>query len=155
MKVLAYMNTARWNAMSTADRGEAVRCPCGGGMQHVEHVMSECEYTLPHLDEMIQTVGEALQSEREDAQSSWLRAQNVGEKVAVAVGMDTTQLSPEALREVAVALKLLVRKTERELRMLNTVGESWPVDALEVWAPEGDGPQIELVGEGSALATGG
>ena len=68
-RTLAYMNTARWNAISTADREGAVRCPCGGGMQHVEHVMSECEHTLPHLDEMIQTVGEALQSEREDAQS--------------------------------------------------------------------------------------
>ena len=155
MKVLAYMNTARWNTMSTADREEAVQCPCRGGTQHVEHVMSECEYMLPHLDEMIQTVGEALQSEQEAAQSRWLQAQNVGEKVAVAVGMDVTRLSPEALREVAASLKLLVRRTERELRMLNTVGESWPVDALEVWAPEGEGPQIEFDEFDGALATGG
>ena len=144
MKVLAYMNTARWNAMGTANREEAVQCPCGGGMQQVEHVMSECEYMMPHLDEMIQTVDEALQSEQEAVQSRWLQARNVGEKVAVAVGMDVERLSPEALREVAVSLKLLVRRVEGGLRMLNTVGESWPVDALEVWAPEGMGPQIEL-----------
>ena len=41
MKVLAHMNTARWNSMSTADREEATQCPCQGGIQNVEHVMSE------------------------------------------------------------------------------------------------------------------
>ena len=46
MKVLAHMNTARWHNMNTADREEAVQCPCQGGMQNVEHMMSgECDYT--------------------------------------------------------------------------------------------------------------
>ena len=48
MKVLAHMNTARWNSMSTADREEATQCPCGCGIQNVEHVMSECEYMIDY-----------------------------------------------------------------------------------------------------------
>ena len=68
MKVLAHMNTARWNSMSTADREEAIQCPCECGIQNVEHVMSECEYTVVYLDEMIDTIDCALRSEPEAAQ---------------------------------------------------------------------------------------
>ena len=82
MKVLAHMNTSGWDSMSTADREEATQCPCEGGMQNVEHVMSECEYMVEHLDEMIGTVGRALQSEPEATQIKWMRARNVGERVA-------------------------------------------------------------------------
>ena len=47
MKVLAHMNTARWNNMNTADREEAVQCPCQGGIQNVDHMMSgECDYMV-------------------------------------------------------------------------------------------------------------
>ena len=28
MRVLAHMNTTRWNSMSTTDREEAIQCPC-------------------------------------------------------------------------------------------------------------------------------
>ena len=60
MKVLAYMNTARWNHMSTAEREKVIQCPCEGGLQNVEHVMSECEYMVLHLDKMVDTVNRAL-----------------------------------------------------------------------------------------------
>ena len=43
--------------------------------------MSECEYMVVYLDEMVDTVDYALQSETEAAQRKWLRAQNMGEKV--------------------------------------------------------------------------
>ena len=56
MKVIAHMNTARWGSMSTADREEATQCPCECGMQNVEHVMSECDYMVDYLDEMVGTV---------------------------------------------------------------------------------------------------
>ena len=82
MKVLAHMNTPRWSSMSTTDREEATQCPCECGMQNVEHVVSECEYTVVYLDEMVDTVDYALQSEPEAAQRKWLGARNMGEKVA-------------------------------------------------------------------------
>ena len=146
MKVLAHMNTARWGGMSTADREEAIQCPCEGGIQNVEHVMSECEYTVVYLDEMIDTVDYALimSSEPEAVQSRWMAALNVGEKVAAIVGMETRGISPDSLGEVAASLKLLVRQTEKVLRTVNKASESWPVDSLAVWAPDGGGPQIEL-----------
>ena len=65
-----------------ADREEATQCPCECGIQNVEHVMSECEYMVVYLDEMIDTVDYALQSEPEAAQIKWLGARNVGEKIA-------------------------------------------------------------------------
>ena len=39
---------------------------------------------------------------------------------------------------------LLVRRAEQALRTVNKAGESWPIDNLAVWAPDGDGPQMEL-----------
>ena len=68
MKVLAHMNTARWNSMSTADREEATQCRCQRGMQNVEHVVSECDYMVTYLDEMVDTVDGALRSESETVQ---------------------------------------------------------------------------------------
>ena len=73
-----------------------------------------------------------------------MTARNVEEKVGPIVGMETRGVSPEALGEVASALKLLVRTSEKALRTVNKAGESWPVDSLAVWAPDGGGPQIEL-----------
>ena len=49
-----------------------------------------------YLDEMIDTVDCALQSEPEAAQRKWLRAQNVGEKVAAIVGTEVRGVSPDA-----------------------------------------------------------
>ena len=144
MKVLAHMNTARWGNMSTADREEATQCPCECGMQNVEHVMSECDYMVDHLDEMVGTVDDALCSEPEAAQNKWMAARNMGEKVAAIVGMETRGVSPDALSEVAAGLKLLVRRAETALRTVNKAGESWPMDSLAVWAPEDGGPQLEL-----------
>ena len=144
MKVLAYMNTVRWGNMSTADREEATQCPCECGIQNVEHVISDCEYTAGYLEEMINTVDCALSSEREAAQGRWMLARGVREKVAAIVGMETRGVSPEALGEVAASLKLLVRQVEKTVRTVNKVGESWPMDSLAVWAPDGDGPQVEL-----------
>ena len=56
MKVLAHTNTARWGRTSTEDREEAVQCPCKCDIQNIEHVMSECEYMIDYLDEMVDTV---------------------------------------------------------------------------------------------------
>ena len=129
--------------MSTADREEVTQCPCEGGMQNVEHVMSECEYVVEHLDEMIATVGCALRSEPESAQVKWLGARNVGERVAAIIGTEMRGVSPDGLGEVATGLKLLVRRSEKALRTVNKACESWPVDALAVWAPDADEEQME------------
>ena len=146
MKVLAYMNTARWGSMGTTDREEAVQCPCEGSTQNVEHVMSECEYMLDYLLKMFETVNSALQTEPEAAQRKWLRAHTMGEKVAATVGTEMGEVSPDTLGEVAAILKLLIRRAEQALRIVNKAGESWPVslDSLAVWAPDGDGPQMKL-----------
>ena len=145
MKVLAHMNTARWGHMDTADRVKAMQCPCRCGIQHIEHVLTgECEYTAICLDEMIDTVDCALCSETEAAQSGWMAAQSVEEKVRAIVGMEARGMSPDALSGVASALRLLVRGTETTLRTVNMASESWPVDSLAVWAPEEDGPQFGL-----------
>ena len=53
-------------------------------------------------------------------------------------------VSPDALGKMAASLKLLVSRAEQALRTANTAGESWPVDSLAVWAPDGGGPQAEL-----------
>ena len=95
MKVLAHMNTARWNSMSTADREEATQCPCQGGMQNVEHVVSECDYMVTYLDEMVDTVDSALRSESEAVQVKWMAARNMDEKVAAVVGTDMRRVSPD------------------------------------------------------------
>ena len=94
--------------MNTADREEATQCPCECGIQNVEHVVSECEYMVVYLDEMIDTVDYALQSEPEAAQIKWLGARNVGEKIAAIVGTEARGVSPDGLSEVATSLKLLV-----------------------------------------------
>ena len=111
--MLAHMNTARWGSMNTADREEAIQCPCQCGIQNVEHVLTgECEYILVYLDEMIETVDCVLCSETEAAQSRWMAAQNVEEKVGAIVGMETRGVSADALGEAASALKLLVRRSK-------------------------------------------
>ena len=45
---------------------------------------------------------------------------------------------------MATGLKLLVRKAEKALRTVNKAGEPWPMDSLAIWAPDDDGPQMEL-----------
>ena len=144
MKVLAHMDTARWGNMSTADREGATQCPCGCGMQNVEHAMSECGYMVGHLGGMVGTVDDALCSEPEAAQNKWMAARNMGEEVAAIVGVEARGVSPGALGGVAAGLKLLVRRAETALRTVGKAGESWPMDSLAVWAPEDGGPQLEL-----------
>ena len=68
-------------------------------------------------------------------------------EVAAIVGTEMRFMrgvSPDALGEVAASLKLLVGRAEKELRIVNKGGESWPVDSLAVWAPDGGGPQMAL-----------
>ena len=145
MEVLAHMNTVRWQNMNTADREEAIQCPCQGGIQNVEHMMSgECDYMVTYLDEMIDTVGSALRSEPEYEQVKWAEARNVGEKVAAIVGTDMRRVSPDALCEIATGLKLLVKRSEKALRAVNKAGESWPMDSLAVWAPANEELQMGL-----------
>jgi hypothetical protein len=113
-------------------------------MQNVEHEMSECDYMVDHLDEMVGTVEDALCSEPEAAQNKWMAARNMGEEVAAIVGVEARGVSPGALGGVAAGLKLLVRRAETALRTVGKAGESWPMDSLAVWAPEDGGPQLEL-----------
>ena len=83
---------------------------------------------MDYLDEMVDTVDYALCSEPEAAQSKWMAARNMGEKVAGIVrivGMETRGVSPDALSEVAAGLKLLVRRAEAALRTVNKASESW------------------------------
>ena len=68
----------------------------------------------------------------------------MSENVAAVVGTTTIGVSLDALGEVAASLKLLVRGAEQALRTGNTAGESWPVDSLAVWAPDGRGPLAEF-----------
>ena len=63
--------------------------------------------------------------------------------MAAVIGTEMTGVSPDGLTEVATSLKLLVRRSEKALRTVNKACESWPVDALAVWAPDGDGVQVE------------
>ena len=77
MRVLAHMNTARWGSMNTTVREEAIQCPCECGIHNVEHVMSECEYMVAYLDEMVDTIDYVLQSDPIAAQRKWLSAQNM------------------------------------------------------------------------------
>ena len=145
MKVLAHMNTVRWQNMSTADREGAIQCPCQRGIQNVEHMMSgECDYMVTYLDEMIDTVGSALRSEPEYEQVRWAGARNVEEKVAAIVGADMRRVSPDVLCEIATGLKLLVKRSEKALRAVNKAGESWPMDSLAVWAPANEELQMGL-----------
>ena len=63
---------------------------------------------------------------------SRIAARSVEEKVRAIVGMEVRGVSPDALSEVASALKLMVRSAETALRTMNKAGESWPVDSLAV-----------------------
>ena len=56
MQVLVHMNTARLGSTSTAAIEETIQCPCECGMQNIEHVMSDCEYMLDYLFEMVDTI---------------------------------------------------------------------------------------------------
>ena len=137
MKVLAHMNTAGWGTMSRGEREAAVQCPCGGGMQNVEHIFSECEYMEECVDEMIATVGAAMQSENEEVQKRWLSAEGLAGKVRALVGMETRGVSPEVLVEMGSSLRDMVEKVEDRLCIVNEAGESWPMDILDTWASEG------------------
>ena len=79
--------------------------------------------------------------------ASFLNNQSAG----TVVGTEMRGVSPDALGEVAASLKLLVRRAEQALRIVNKAGESWPVDHLAVWAPDGGGPQIELQTDAESL----
>ena len=63
--------------------------------------MSECEYMIDYLDEVLDTVDYALQTDPEAAQRKWLRAMSMSEKVATIVGTEMMGVSPDALGEVA------------------------------------------------------
>ena len=131
-------------------RGGAVWCACG----HVAHVLANCEYVEDY--EMIAAVGGAMQSEPEETQQRWLRAHNVGEKVSAVVSMEVKGVSPDALREIGLAVKTMVGKAEAKLAAVNEACESWPM-VLELWVPDEVGPQLEaldVVLPGSSTHTG-
>ena len=121
MKVLSYMNTKKWQQMDTQQREEAVECSCGhGAIQNVEHVLASCDLMWDWegrgcFDDMIATVNGSLQSEPEETQQRWLRAHNVGEKVSAMVSMEVKSVSPDALREIGLAVKTMVGKAEAKL----------------------------------------
>ena len=137
MKVLAHMNTGSWETMGHEDRGAALQCACGGEIQHGEHLLTGCEYMIDHVDEAILAIRHAVQPEAESAKQELVQARGVREVLRTVVSMDTRKLTGEALQKVGSSLRKLVRRTEGKLRQVNQAGDSWPVDALRVWAPEG------------------
>ena len=137
MKVLAHMNTGSWETMGHEDRGAALQCACGGEIQHGEHLLTGCEYMMDHVDEAILAIRHAVQPEAESAKQELVQARGVREVLRTVVSMDTRKLTGEALQKVGSSLRKLVRRTEGKLRQVNQAGDSWPVDALRVWAPEG------------------
>ena len=60
----------------------------------------------------------------------------MGEKVTAVINMETRRLVPGTVEWLAKGLWQLVSGVERELRIVNTVGESWPMDELRTWAPD-------------------
>ena len=80
MKVLAYMNSPKWNTMDRPAREQAIQCPCEGDIQDIKHVATECSYMVEHMDEMKVAVSAALQTEPDEAaQRKWLSATSTGE----------------------------------------------------------------------------
>ena len=151
MKVLAYMNSPRWNTMDRPAREQAIQCPCEGDIQDIKHVATECSYLVEHMDEVKVTVGAALQTEPDEAaQRRWLSATSMGERVAAIIGMDMRRVSPEVTDMVASGLKLMVSRMERELRTIN-LRQGLPVDDVMEWAPDAAGPQIELMNDQHAV----
>ena len=145
MLVLAQMNTVRWQKMDNQQRQAAVQCPCGFEFQNVEHMLSgTCEYTEELLDDMHSTVSAILQSEGESVQQCWILARGIRECMATLVSMDVRTVTPDALWELGLSVKTLVRKVESVLRDINSVSETWPMSVL-MWAPEIVGPQIEAM----------
>ena len=145
MLVLAHMNTARWQRMDSQQRQQAVECPCGDGLQNVQHVLSgTCAYMTDWLDDLHSTVSGILQSEGESVQQRWLMARNMEEAVAALVNMDVRAVTPDALWEMGLSVKTLIGKVEAKLSAVNKTSESWPVEC-EMWAPEVVGPQIEAM----------
>ena len=147
MKVLAYMNSPKWNTMDRSAREQAIQCPCEGDIQDIKHVATECSYLVENMDEMKFTVGAALQTEPDEAaQRRWLSATSMGERVAAIIGMDMRRMSSEVTDIVASGLKLMVSKMEKGLRSINQFqlqGSIWQVDNMMVWAPDASGPQVE------------
>ena len=131
--------------MDSQQRQQAVECPCGDGLQNVQHVLSgTCAYMTDWLDDLHSTVSGILQSEGESVQQRWLMARNMEEAVAVLVNMDVRAVTPDALWEMGLSVKTLIGKVEAKLSAVNTTSESWPVEC-EMWAPEVVGPQIEAM----------
>ena len=110
----------------------------------MEHVLASCDIMWDCFDDMIGTVNGALQSEPEETQQRWLRAHNVGEKVSAVVSMEVKGVSPDALREIGLAVKTMVGKAEAKLAAVNEACESWPM-VLELWVPDEVGPQLEAL----------
>ena len=54
----------------------------------------------------------------------WLRAHNVGEKVSAVVNMEVKGVSPDALREIGLAVKTMVGKAEVKLSAVNEACET-------------------------------
>ena len=66
------------------------------------------------------------------------------EAVAALVNMDVRAVTPDALWEMGLSVKILIGKVEAALSAVNNASETWPVNC-EMWAPEVVGPQIEAM----------
>ena len=71
MKVLAHMNTSRWEEMGVEQRGEALQCACGGEIQNGEHLMTECDYIRDYVDEAMLAIGGTKRLEEGPVQGEW------------------------------------------------------------------------------------
>ena len=59
-------------------------------------------------------------------------AQNMEESVAALVNMDVRVVTPDALREFRLSVKILIGKMEVRLCSVNEACETWPV-SREMW----------------------
>ena len=65
-------------------------------------------------------------------------------------------MTREALGSISSNVKRMVAKIESRLRTVNHLGESWPVDTLEKWAPDvGGGEQLGPVSSLEGVDVGG
>ena len=136
MKVLAHMNTSRWEEMGVEQRSEALQCVCGGEIQNREHLMTECDYIRDYVDEATLSIRDAVRLVEGPLQSEWYQASGVGAKLRAALSSDVRGLDGEVLHGMGTSVKKLVRQTEMKLRQMNQAESSWPIDDLRVWAPD-------------------
>ena len=73
-------------------------------------------------------------------------------KVAAVINVETGGVTSEALGVISSSVRRMVKRIESGLRTINQLGETWPVDGLEEWAPDvSGGEQLGQVGSSGGV----